>query len=136
MKPEDVFDGKKQSYGNVVKLIEGDLNGTRTMEALEVYTEWSTGGDINDAKRVPLAEGYINIFESNQATREELEHFSDLVWADTDFGANTPKYFKTFKTAPVDKATLDSICNQQRQKHVILGNNIWNSLSSSLRSKS
>ena len=114
MKPEDVFDGKKQSYGNVVKIIEGYLNGTRTMEVLEVYNKWSPGGDIDDAKRVPLAKGYINMFESNQGTREEIEHFSDLVWADTDFGANTPKYFKTFKTAPVDKATLDSLRNQQR----------------------
>ena len=39
VKPEDVFDGKRQNYRNFVKLIEGDLNGTRKMEALEVYTK-------------------------------------------------------------------------------------------------
>ena len=47
LKAEDLYDGKKQNYGNFVKIIEGELNATRTMEALEVNTMWNTGGDVD-----------------------------------------------------------------------------------------
>ena len=68
IKEEDLFDGKKQNYGDFVKLIEEGLNDTRTMEALEINTKWADGGDVDAAKRIPLAEGKVNIFDSNKAT--------------------------------------------------------------------
>ena len=55
------------------------------------------------------------------------------MWEDTDFGANTPKYFKDFGTPPTDRATLDALRHKQRQKHVMLGKKVWNSLSSKFK---
>ena len=118
-----------------MKLIEGKLNATRTMEALAINTEWSPGGETDAAKRVPVKEGSINIFESNKASKEAIEEYSNLVWADTDFGASMPKYFMEFDIAPADKASLDALRNKQKQKHVMLGNKIWNSLSSPFKSE-
>ena len=74
-------------------------------------------------KRVRI-EGRFNIFESNKATKEDIEARCDLVWADTDFGADTLKYFKDFYSVPTDKKSLDELRNKQKQKHVMLGNNI------------
>ena len=133
LKENDVFDGKKQNYGNFVKLIEGELLDTRTMEALEIHTNWRDGGDTDAAKRIPLADKKINTFGSNKATKENVTAYCDLVWEDTDFGADTPRYFKEFATAPTDKASLDTLRNHQRQKHVMLGKKIWNSLSSNFK---
>ena len=112
VKAEDIFDRKKQNYGNFVKLVEGDLNGTRTMEVLEINTKWSPGGETDAAKRVPLIEGMINIFESNKASPEEIESHCNLIWADADFGADTPKYFKGFDSIPTDKTSLDELRNK------------------------
>ena len=39
LKAEDLFDWKKQNYEKIVKLIEGDLNATCTMEVLEVKNQ-------------------------------------------------------------------------------------------------
>ena len=72
----------------------------------------------------------MHIFESNKVTKDELEEYVDLVWANTDHGSDTTKYFKKFSTLPLDKGELDTLRNQQRQKHVMLGNKIWNSLAS------
>ena len=130
---KDIFDGRKQNYSNFVKLIEGDLNARRTMGALKINTMWATGGATDNTKRIPLPEGQIDLFESNKATKEEIEEYIKLVWEDTDFGANTPKYFKDFDTAPSDKAELDKLRHGQRLKHVMLGNQLWNSLSSTFR---
>ena len=70
----------------------------------------------------------VHIFESNKVTKDELEEYVNLVWANTDHGYDTPKYFKNFSTVPSDKGELDTLRNQQRQKHIMLGNKIWNSL--------
>ena len=133
LKENDLFDGKKQNYGKFVKLIEGEFLDTRTMEALEINTHWMGGGDVDAARRVPSAGGKINIFDSNKATKENVIAYTDLVWAETDFGADTPRYFKGFTTAPTDKPTLNALRNQQKQKHVMLGKKIWNSLSSDFK---
>ena len=42
LKENDIFDGRKQNYGNFVKLLEGYLNNTRTMDTFETCTEWDT----------------------------------------------------------------------------------------------
>ena len=133
LKKEDYFDGKKQNYGNFAKLLEGELHDTRTMEALQIHTRWQDGGDADAAKRVPLTEGEIDIFKSNKATKEEVLRHCNLVWAETDFGTNTPKYFKAFDTAPTDTAGLNVLRNHRKQKHVMLGKKIWNSLSSNYK---
>ena len=133
VREKDIFDGKKQNYNNFVKLIQGDLSARRTMGALKINTKWVTGGDVDASKRMPLPEGEIDLFESNRATKEEIEEYTDLVWEDTDFGTSTPKYFKAFDTVPTDKAMLDKFCNRQKLKHVMLGHQLWNSLSSTFK---
>ena len=61
MKEKEIFDGKKQHYGNLAKLIEKDINSTMTMEVLEICTAWNTtSADIAD-ERIPTTEDIINI---------------------------------------------------------------------------
>ena len=133
LKKEDHFDGKRRSYGDFAKLLEGELLSTRTMEVLQINTKWQAGGDADAAKRVPIPEGTINIFESNEATKEEVRDYCDMVWADTPFGVDTPEYFSAFSTAPTNTTELNTLRNQRKQKHVMLGKKIWNSLSSNYK---
>ena len=130
---KDVFTRAKQGYGNFVKLIETDFGRTRTMEALEIYTEWNTAGGMYEAIRVPTEEGKIKIFTSNKASNENVYTHCDLVWDTTAFGASTPKYFKRFSTAPIDDPILNDAYNTMKIKHIIMGMEIWNSLSSELK---
>ena len=130
LKDKEIFDGKKLNYGNFVKLIEPGLTSTRTMTALEISTAWDSNGSSTEAKRIPDANGIIDIFKSNKATPEEIKHHCGLVWAKTDFGADTPQYFKVFATAPTDTSELQAFRNAQQLKHVMMGNKIWESLSS------
>ena len=130
---KDILDGNKQNYSNFVKLIEGDLNARRTMGVLTINTMWAEGGATDATKRIPLPEGRIDMFESNKATTRGIEEHINLVWEDTDLGADTPKYFKEFDTAPSDKAALDKLRHGQRLKHVMLGHQLWNSLSSTFK---
>ena len=130
---KDIFDGRKQNYSNFVKLIEGDLNAKRTMSALKISTKWEPGGDTDAAKKIPLSEGEIDLFKSNKATKEELDEHIALVWSDTAFGGNTPKYFQEFNIAPTDNDSLIKLRNNQRLKHVMLGHQLWNSISSAFK---
>lgn len=71
LKDKDIFTGAKQEYGNFVKLIEIDINKTRTIEALEIYTEWDTVGGSDKARKNPI-EGEIGIFTSSKASTEDI----------------------------------------------------------------
>ena len=133
VKEKDIFDGKKQNYSTFVKLIEMNLSSTRTMDALKINTKWVAGGDIDATKRDPLQEGEIDLFESNKVTKRQIEEYTALVWEDTSFGADTPKYFKAFGTAPTDTAELNKLRNARKLKHVMLGHQLWNSLSSAFK---
>ena len=133
LKDKDIFDGKKPNYGNFVKLIEPGLTSTRTMPALEISTAWDSNSSSTEAKRIPDANGIIDIFKSNKATTEEIQHHCNLVWATTVFGADTPQYFKVFDTAPTNTSELQALRNEQQLKHVMMGNKIWESLSSNFK---
>ena len=124
---KDKFDGKRENFGNFAKLLEQQLNSTRTMEAMVVNTEWTTG------TRTPDASGTVNIFKSNQATREEVETHCVLVWSNSTFGNNTPRYFADFQATPSNTTELNSLRNQRKLKHVIMGSKIWNSFTSSFQ---
>lgn len=80
LKEADIFDGKKQNYGNFVKLVERGLNCIRTMKTLKIATEWDTGGSTDEANMIPTQEGMVDIFKSNEATSEEIKKHCDLVW--------------------------------------------------------
>ena len=66
---------------------------------------------------------------------EDIDKHTNLVWEDTDFGADTPYSLKEFGIVPTDKVTLDKLRNAQRLKHVILGHQLWNSLSSAFKAE-
>ena len=94
------------------------------MEAMEIHTRWNSGS------RTPDSSGKVNIFTSNQATREEVEDHCALVWSDSSFGTATPKYFQEFATTPTNTVKLETLRNRRRLKHVIMRSKIWNSLTS------
>ena len=121
---DDKFDGKRENFGNFTKLLETHLNATRVIEAMVINTKWNTG------TRTPDSTGSIDIFKSNQATREQVEHHCDLVWSESTFGNSTPKYFQEFATAPTNTDELKTLRNRRKLKHVIMGSKIWNSLTS------
>ena len=121
LQKEDIFDGKKLNYSNFVKLIERDFTSTRTMEALEVSTTWNDSAGTAEAKRIPAVEGIVDIFKSNKATSEEIIDHCNLVWSESDFGTDTPKYFRNFKTAPTNITELEAARNGRRLKHVMMG---------------
>ena len=130
---KDMFTGTKQGYVNFVKLIKTEFESTRTMEALEVCTKWDTAEGTDEAKRIPSEQGKIDIFTSNKASKEEVIFHCDLVWSTSAFGSNTPKYFKNVASAPANNATLNDAWNLVKQKYIIIGTKIWNSLSSELK---
>ena len=55
------------------------------------------------------------------------------VWEDTPFGATATKYFQAFETAPSTQTELDKARHKRRLKHVMMGKQIWNSLSSAFQ---
>ena len=85
LKEKYIFDRKKQNYSNFVKLIERDLTSTRTMDVLESSTTWDNHAGTVEAKRIPEANGIVDIFKSNKATREEIIDHCDLVWSKEQF---------------------------------------------------
>ena len=133
LKDKDIFDGKKVNYGNFVKLIERELNATRTMEALEICTEWNKGATTAEGKRIPLKDNTVNIFKSNKATSDEVKAHCNLVWSSSKFGTETPTYFKIFIKAPTDTHELETERNARKLKHVMMGNKLWDSLSSGFK---
>ena len=130
---KDMFTGSKTEYGNWVKLIETDFESTRTMEALGICTTWNTTGGTAASNRVPTEHGNIDIFTSNKASKEDVIQHCELVWSDSTFGSDTPKYFKNFVKVPTDDATLNDARNLEKLKHIMMGTKIWNSLSSSFK---
>lgn len=94
-------------------------------------TKWETSTGIFATQRAPTTSGTINIFKPNKAINEQIMARCDLVWVTLDYRANTPKYFKVFKTTPSDMATLEKEYNACKLKHVTMGKNAWKSLLSS-----
>ena len=131
LKGEDKFSGKKADYNNFVKLISKSFEDMRLMEALLIPTKWDTGNADDALKRVPTEACMVNLFKVHSVTKEQVKAKSELVWVDTAFGADTPKYFARFGTAPVDTVTLEVERNKVRMKHVIIGKKLWDSFKSS-----
>jgi len=103
------------------------------MTALEINTEWDSNSSSTEAKKILNTDGIINIFKSNKATPGEIVHHCHLVWAKINFRAETPEYFKVFATAPKDTSELQALRNAQQLKHVMMGNKLWESLSSAFK---
>lgn len=93
MKTNDIFDGKKQNYSKFVKLVTRDLNITRTTEVLEISTALDVRTGTLEVKRISKADEIVDIFKSNKSTSEKINTHCGLVWNDSAFGTDTPKYF-------------------------------------------
>ena len=130
LKDKDLFDGKRENYSNFIKLIEKDLSATRLLDSLKINTVWDITAPSAAGRRIPKAEGLIDLFKSNKATKEQVEEHVDLVWSDSAHGTLTPKYFNVFDTAPADTDALDDLRNGAKLKHVMMGAKMWNSLTS------
>ena len=130
----DHFDGKKKNFKNWSKLMEPLLKKTRSMICFMVPTMWDdTPGNTaaaRTARRMPIEDKMVNIFKTHRIDREKVVEYSDLVWANTGFGNNTPKYFARLDPVPTSDDTLDDVRDQRKLKHVILGQKIWSSLTS------
>ena len=86
LKEKELFDGKKENYGDFVKLLEVECESIRVVECLNIPTAWIAGGTAA-ARRVPTAAGMIDIFNSNLCTSDQLTAYCDLVWSQSNFGA-------------------------------------------------
>ena len=124
LKEGDLFDGKKQNYVNFTKLLEKELESVRLMECLSIPTKWVAGGTAAQ-KRVPIEDSKVDIFNSNLCTTDQLKAYCDLVWSESTWGVNTPKYFDVFDTAPSNTVELNELRNKRRLKHVMLGTKLW-----------
>ena len=102
------------------------------MECLSIPTKWVAGGTVAQ-KRVPRADSKVDIFNSNLCTTDQLKAYCDLVWSESTYGANTPKYFDIFDTAPTNTFELDEYRNKRKLKHVMLGTKLWASLTSDFK---
>ena len=90
------------------------------MEALQIPTIWDTCNGNVALQRFPTKKGIIDSFKVHGVTKAQVRAKSELVWANTTFGVNTPEYFSNFGTIPVDDATLDTERNKMQMKHVIM----------------
>jgi len=70
---------------------------------------------------------------SYQGDKTQLQEYCDLVWAQTTFGNNTPRYFDVFDVAPTTTDELDRLRQQRQLCHIIMGNKIWKSLKSNVQ---
>ena len=123
------FNGKSENYPSFVKLIGKRMEEIRVKECLQIATEWETSGTNPEF----LVEARIlNLFDTNGATKAQINHHVGLIWADTDKD-QTDKLPIMVDTKLRDNAELDKIRNFLRLKHAMFGSLLWNSLTSSFQ---
>ena len=133
LKDKDLFDGKRETYSDFAKLIERQFNTTRVMESLLIPTKWKDHASTTEEQREVEPSRVVDIFTSNKASREEVVTHCNMVWEDTRLGTSTLKFFQTFQTNPTTDDELDKERHKRRLKHVMMGQQIWNSLSSAFQ---
>ena len=122
------FDGKRETFAAFSKLMEKEFDDVRIMKCLSVPTKWDVGAATVAGRRIPTAAGKVDFFSSYTGERADIEEYCNLVWSNTTFGANTPRYFDIFNTAPNNTADLSALRHQRQLRHIIMGNKIWKSL--------
>ena len=128
LEKEDKFDGKKANFDKFQKLIGKSFRDVKVMEALLIPTKWDVNNADPEAKKLVLME--VDAFKTNKVTEEQVAVKSELVWATTTHGANTPRYFKQLAIVPTNNAELTMARNMMQMKHIIMGKKIWDSLTS------
>ena len=127
------FNGKRETFAAFSKLMEKEFNDVRVMKCLSVPTEWNVGAANAAGRRIPTAAGKVDFFSSYTGERADIEAYSNLVWADTNYGADTPRYFDIFNVAPTNTGDLNALRHQRQLRHIIMGNKIWKSLDPSVQ---
>ena len=118
-----LFDGKIENFNKFSKIIGKEFHDTRVNIVLLIPTQWPDGG-----RKAPIIVSMVDIFQSYQIENQKVIDCVNMIWATTDHGPHTPKYYKRFSTNPADTAALNYERNQRRLKHIMLGNKSWNSL--------
>ena len=103
--------------------MEKEFEQTKMMECLYVPTSWPTTKTA-EQNWILETDGMVDIFETHQVEREKVRDYSELVWADTTHGGNTPKYYVNFTTAPGSTQALKKVRNQRRLCHVMMGHKV------------
>ena len=80
--------------------------------------------------KIPHARQCNPTNRSNKATQEQIVAYSVLVWASIAHGIDTPENFKIFTTEPNNTSDLDNSRNNRKLNYVMMGANMWNSLTS------
>ena len=92
LEKEDRFEESKSKYPKFIKLIGKTFKRYRMMEILKVSTTWEAVEFTS-----PLQDGIIDLFESNNITKKQVDKQADRVWPDKAHSATTPqKYCKVF----------------------------------------
>ena len=98
-------------------------------ECLQIATEWETS---RTNPEFPVEARIFNFFDTNGATKAQIDHHVGLIWAETDKD-HTNKLSITVNTKPGDDAALNKVRNFLRLKHAMFGSLLWNSLTSSFQ---
>ena len=133
LKDENLFDGKRENFAKFSKLIEKEFNDVRVMKCLSVPTKWDVGAGNAVGRRIPIAAEKVDFFSSYQGEKAQIQEYCDLVWAITNYGADTPRYFDIFEVAPTNTGELNELRQQRQLRHIIMGSKIWKSLKSEVQ---
>ena len=128
LKEDDKFAGKKVKYNTFAKLMGKSFEDVKVMSTLTIPTVWDEKNADVALQRLPTEAGLIDMFKNNSVSKEQVRRKSELVWANTTFGADTMHYHARFETTPVDTPTLNAARNKDKLKHVMMGKMLWNSL--------
>ena len=129
LKEEVKFDGRIENYPSFVKLIGKRMEEIRVKECLRIATEWETTGTNPE---FPVKDKILDLFDTNGATKAQIDHHVGLIWAETDKD-HTNELPIRVNTKPGDNAALSKVRNFLRLKHVMFGSLLWNSLTSSFQ---
>ena len=76
---EENFDGENENYPSFIKLISKRIEEGRGEECLNIATRWEGTGTT---PKVSVADSFINTFESNTATKDQVDAHCETVWSD------------------------------------------------------
>ena len=80
----------------------------------------------------PVEAKILDLFDTNGATKAQIDHHVGLIWAETDKD-HTNELPIIVNTKPGDNTALNKVRNSLRLKHAMFGSLLWNSLTSSFQ---
>ena len=92
--------------------------------------DWDASATTLEDQRKVTFDGIVDAFATNKVTREQVVQHCDRVWESITHNDPSYKEFKIYTTSPSDDTTLNESRNRRRLKHVMMGQMIWNSLTS------